>query len=152
MVIPLVINQRIITNETESATLSFTIDRAAPPVMVNNIRWFYSADFAPALFFSGFEYEEITNLANRTSVSTLIFSSDRLSLTIGNIVQARVEGEETDQGRYFLEATNEAGVGSSYIDVIVFGKNCQQCLYDFEVFNLHRLTNNCYSSIRSVYR
>ena len=115
-------------------------------MIVNNIRWFYSADFTP-LFANGFEFEEITSLANRTSVSTLMFSSDRLSLTIGNIVQARTEGEETDQGRYFLEATNEAGVSSSYIDVVVFGKYCQQCFYDFKVVNLHRCTSNCHFSI-----
>ena len=89
--------------------------------MFANIRWFYSPDFVE-LFTDSFQFQEITNLVNRTSVSTLMFSSDRLSLTIGNIVQARVEGEETDQGRYFLEATNEAGVNSSYIDLTVFGK------------------------------
>ena len=121
IVIPLTTDQRITTNETESVTLVFQINKAAPPVMVSSIRWFYSADFALSLFAAGFNSEEITNLANRTNESTLTFSSDRLSLTIGNIVQARTEGEETDEGRYFLEATNEAGVGSSYIDVIVFG-------------------------------
>ena len=124
-VVPQVNSRRIVINETESATLSFKINSAAPPVMVNNIRWFYSADFAPTLFANGFNFKEITNLANRTSISTLIFSSDRLNLTIGNIVQARVDDEETDQGRYFLQATNEAGVGSCYIDVVVFGKYCQ---------------------------
>ena len=91
--------------------------------MVNNIRWFYSANFAPSLFANGFEFQEITNRSSRTSMSTLTFSNNRLSLTIRNIVQARAEGEETDQGRYFLEATNEAGVGSSYIDLTVFGKH-----------------------------
>ena len=30
-------------------------------------------------------------------------------------------GEQTDAGRYILEATNEAGVDSSYIDVVVSG-------------------------------
>ena len=121
-VVPLVNGQMTATNATETTTLSFKINSAAPPVMVNNIRWFYSANFAPTLFANGFEFEEITSLANRTSVSILIFSSDRLSLTIVHIVQARVPGEETDQGRYFLQATNEAGVGSSYIDV---GEFCQ---------------------------
>ena len=90
--------------------------------MVTNIRWFYSADFAPSLSADGYEFQEITNLANRTSRSTLKFSDDRLNLTIRNIVQARAEGEETDQGRYFLQATNEAGINSEYIDITVFGK------------------------------
>ena len=124
-VIPQKKNQTITTNETESATLIFEIVNAAPPVKDFNIHWFYSADFAPTLFANDFTFEEITSLTNRTSASTLTFSSDRLSLTIANIVQARAEGEETDEGRYFLEATNEAGVDSSYIDVIVFGKFVQ---------------------------
>ena len=103
--------------------------------MVNNIRWFYSADFAPSLFANGFNFEEITSLTNQTSESTLTFSSDRLRLTIGNIVQAITEGEETDAGRYFLEATNEAGVGSTYIDLIVFGKYCR--CFECEIANLN---------------
>ena len=91
--------------------------------MVTNIRWFYSADFAPSLFTNGYYFEEITSISSRQKLpSILLFSEDRLSLTIWNIVQARVEGEETDQGRYFLLATNEAGVGSSYIDMIIPGE------------------------------
>ena len=67
--------------------------------------------------------EEITSLTNQPGLSsTYTFSDDHLSLTIDNIVQARVGGEPTDAGRYTLKATNEAGVGSSYIDVVVFGK------------------------------
>ena len=122
-VVSLVNNQRITTNETGSATLRFEILNDAPAVRVSNIRWFYSANFAPSLFANGYEFQEITGLPNRTSKSNLVFSSDRLSLTIGNIVQGRSEGEETDEGRYFLEATNEAGAGSSHIDVTVFGKH-----------------------------
>ena len=105
--------------------LSFRIDSAVPPVMVTNIRWFYSAGFVDT---DSNDFKEITNLATRTSVSTLTFSDDRLNLTIGHIVQARTEGEESDQGRYFLQATNEAGSGSSYIDLIVFGKVCLLCV------------------------
>ena len=59
---------------------------------------------------------------NRTSESTLEFTNGLLSLTIDNIVQARPGNPETDTGRYFLEATNEAGVDSSYINLVVFGK------------------------------
>ena len=121
-VVSLVSNQRTIANETGFATLKFEIFNAAPPVIVSNIRWFYSANFAPSLFANGFEFEEITSLTNQTSGSMLTFSSNLLTLTIENIVQARSEGEKTDEGRYFLEATNEAGVGSSYIDLIVVGK------------------------------
>ncbi len=119
----LAVNQRITVNESESATLSFSIEKASPVVMVSNIRWYYSANFALPLLASGFEFQEITNLTNRTSKSNLTFSSDRLSLTIGNIVQARIPGEETDAGRYFLQATNEAGSDNSYIDIAVNGKS-----------------------------
>ena len=121
-VISLPVNQRIIANESESATLSFIIENASPVVIVSNIRWYYSADFALSLSASGSEFQEITSLPSRTSKSTLTFSSDRLSLTIDNIVQARMTGEETDAGRYFLQATNEAGSDNSYIDIVVNGK------------------------------
>ncbi len=110
-------------NESESATLSFSIENASPVVMVSNIRWYYSANFASLLFASGSEFQEITSLTSRTSKSTLTFSSDRLSLTIDNIVQARMAGEETDAGRYFVQATNEAGSDNSYIDIVVNGKS-----------------------------
>ncbi len=118
-VISLDANQRITTNESESATLSFSIE---PVVMVSNIRWYYSANFALSLFASGSEFQDITSLPNRTSKSTLTFSSDCLSLTIDNIVQACMAGEETDAGRYFLHATNEAGSDNSYIDIVVNGR------------------------------
>ena len=45
-VTPLMTNQRIRTNETESAFLIFKIENAAPPVVDTTIRWFYSSDFA----------------------------------------------------------------------------------------------------------
>ena len=64
---------------------------------------------------------------NRTSESTLEFTNGFLSLTIDNIVQARPGNPETDTGRYFLEATNEAGVDSSYIDLVLFGKCIHTC-------------------------
>ena len=111
-------DQEIIANESESAVLSFRIDRAAPPVPVEDIRWFYSAGFS-ATPDGGMD---ITNLTSRTSVSTLLFSADLLTLTINNIVQARTAGEETDQGRYFLVAKHPAGDQFSYIDVVVNGK------------------------------
>ena len=119
----LAVNRRITANESESATLSFSIEKASPVVMVSNIRWYYSANFSLPLLASGFEFQEITSLTNRTLKSNLTFSSDRLTLTIGNIVQARIPGEETDAGRYFLQATNEAGSDNSYIDIVVNGKS-----------------------------
>ena len=125
-VIALVSNQRISANKSGSATLNFRIDRAHPHVDITNIRWFYS---------NGTITEEITLLTSRPGLSSnYTFSSDRLSLTINNIVQAIVGGEPTDAGRYIFEATNEAGLGSSYIDVVVSGKcvftmSCQYLLH-----------------------
>ena len=118
----------MIANESTSAVLSFRIDNAAPPVNTLNIRWFYSPNLPPTLFAEG-NFQEITNLMNRTSKSTLEFTNGFLNLTIGNIVQARPGNPETDAGRYFLEATNEAGVDSSYIDLVVFGKYMHPCGY-----------------------
>ena len=113
-VIPLGNSQRITAIEANSATLDFRIDRAFPPVKFFNIHWFYS---------NSSTREEITSLTNRPGLSSnYTFSNDRLSLTVANIVQAREGGDLTDAGRYTLEATNEAGVGSSYIDIAVFGK------------------------------
>ncbi len=122
-VLSLTVDQRITANESGSATLTFSIENASPVVMVSNIRWYYSADFASSLFASGAEFQDITTLTNRTSQSTLTFSNDRLSLTIDNIVQARMAGDETDAGRYFLQATNEAGDDNTYIDIVVEGKS-----------------------------
>ncbi len=69
---------------------------------------------------------EITGLTNRTSVSTLTYSSfqnNEISLTASNIVQAvDTQQPETDQGRYFLVASNPAGRNVDYIDIVVFGK------------------------------
>ena len=114
----------VIGNETMSVTLQFRIDHAAPPVMLSGLRGFYSATASNNI--SDPNVMEITNLRNRTTESRLVvsFSSDGLffNLTVENIVQARVEGEETDAGRYFLQATNPAGVSIAFIDLIVYGK------------------------------
>ena len=122
VVVPLAPGQEVIGNETESATLSFRIDSAAPPVLLQDLRWFYAADFSsdPSV------RQDITNLTNRTTVSRLTFSEFTnmryINLTVSNITQRRSGiGGETDEGRYFLFATNPAGVHFSYIDLVVFG-------------------------------
>ena len=96
------------------AVLSFNITNAIPMVQISDIRWYYSANSE--------DFEDITDLMNRTSVSNLDLSPDRLTLKISNIVQAIGDVMETDQGRYFLNATNPAGERSNYIDVVVRGK------------------------------
>ena len=98
-------------------TLSFVITRAIPSVAVEDIQWLYSPDFSETPFGN----VAITNLTRRIPQSNYTFSPDLLSLTIRNIAQARTEGEPTDRGRYFLIATNPAGPGFSYIDLLVAG-------------------------------
>ena len=120
--VPLAPAQEVIGNESGSATLSFRIDEAAPLVLLQGLQWFYVANFGN----NPFAGQEITNLTNRTTVSTLT-SSDFdgmrfIDLTVSNITQQRRGiGGETDEGRYFLVATNPAGVHFSYIDLLVFG-------------------------------
>ena len=120
--VPLAPGQQVIGNELDSATLSFRIDEAAPPVLLQDLQWFYVADFGD----NPFAGQEITNLTSRTAVSTLTFSDfvdmRYIELTVSNITQQRrgIAGE-TDEGRYFLVATNPAGVRFSYIDLLVFG-------------------------------
>ena len=122
IVVSLAPGQEVIGNESDSATLSFRIDEAAPPVLLQGLRWFYVADFGN----NPFAGQEITDLTNRTTVSTLTISDfdgmRYINLTVSNITQQRRGiGGETDEGRYFLVATNPAGVQFSYIDLLVFG-------------------------------
>ena len=122
--VPLAPGQEVIGNETGSVTLSFRIGSAAPPVLLEGLRWFYTPDLSINDPFAG---QEITNLMNRTTESRLTFSDytnmQYINLTVSNIVQQRSGiGGETDEGRYFLVATNPAGVNFNYIDLLVFGK------------------------------
>ena len=121
LVVPLV--SEVIGNESMNATLQFRIDNAAPPVLLSGLRWFYSDNFASNT--SDVRVEEITNLTNRTSDSQFMtaFSSDGayFNLTVVNIVQERLGGEDTDEGRYFLRATNPAGISLAFIDLVVYG-------------------------------
>lgn len=105
--------------EDEMVILTFNITRAIPNVMVGDIRWIYSPDFSETP--SGTGNVDITNFTNRTEKSTYTFTPNLLSLTIRDIAQARQEGEPTDRGRYFFVATNPAGSGFSYIDLLVAG-------------------------------
>ena len=124
MVVPLAPNQRMTTNVSESATLSFRIDNAAPPVLTSDIRWYYTSR-APSADPDFGDFLDITNLTNRTSQSTLIYSEDLLTLEIGNTLN--VEGE-TDAGRYFLRVFNPAGESSSHIDLVILGKFLYRCM------------------------
>ena len=123
MVVPLTPSQRVVTNVSESAVLSFRIDNAAPPAMTSDLHWYYTASAPSGVAdFSSTDFQEITNLLSRTSTSSLSYSNDMLTLTVSGIVQALMMGEETDAGRYFLRASNPAGEDSSFIDLVVYGK------------------------------
>ena len=121
--------RQIIGNETGSVTLSFRIDNAGPPVLLQDLRWFYTPDLRINDPFAG---QEITNLMNITTESTLTFSDftdmQYINLTVSNIVQQREGiGGETDEGRYFLVAANPAGINFNYIDFLVYGKYICSC-------------------------
>ena len=68
---------------------------------------------------------EITNITNRILESRFVtpLSSDGINfnITVVNIAQERLGGEETDRGRYFLQATNPAGRSVAFIDLEVYG-------------------------------
>ena len=106
-----------------NATLQFRIDNADPRVLLSGLRWFYSEQRVDSL--SHGTVVEITNRTNRTSESRLVtsFSSDGVyfNITVVNIAQERLGGEETDRGRYFLQATNPAGSSVAFIDLEVYG-------------------------------
>ena len=116
---PVVVSLAVIRNDTEHATLAFRIDEAVPLVLLQDLRWFYTADLGS----DPYAGQEITNLSTQTTRSTLTFSDfvnmHYINLTISSAVQQRSRaGGETDQGRYFLVATNPAGVSFGYIDLL----------------------------------
>ena len=118
------LNQRVVGSHSESALLSFHIDNAAPPVLISDIRWYYTANTASGTpDFASEDFMDITNSTSRTSKSMLTFSEDLLTLNVSNIVQALLVGDETDAGRYFLRASNPAGRNNSFVDLVVFGKS-----------------------------
>ena len=137
----------MIGNESMSATLQFRIDNADPRVMLSGLRWFYSERFADDISDDG--VEEITNMTTRTTGSEFVtsFSSDGtyFNITVVNIQQDRLGGEDTDEGRYFLQAINPAGVSVDFIDLIVFGKH-SFCCKMFIIVLPFRTSPNYYSS------
>ena len=105
-------DQMITTSLGTTATLTFIISDAVPPVQSSQIQWIYSSAFSPTP--SDGSNVDITGLTSLNSSSQFTFSNNLLTLTINNIVPA-------DEGRYFLTTTTVAGVAYSYIDVIVQG-------------------------------
>ena len=112
----------VIGDESESVALQYKIKNAVPSVTLNGLRWYYS----PNTNFSDPSIIELTNLQNRTTHSQLnfSFSSDGtlFTLQVINITLGYREGDETDLGYYFLQATNLAGTSTAFINLTVFGK------------------------------
>ena len=102
--------------EGNSATLQFSIARASPPVQPTGIRWFFQPTGAN-------NAEDITQ---RNSLpdgsSTLAYSDNRLSLTVGEITQQ-------SGGLFTLSATNPAGTASNSTNLITEGKRTRSHYY-----------------------
>ena len=138
MVVPLISDQQVFANVSESVVLSFRVDNVTLSD-ISGLHWYYSSDFTVSSpDFNSNNLQEITSLANRTSRSLLAFSDNLLSLSIINIVHDNTR-RETDSGRYFLRAMNFLGENSSFIDLVILASpiiiTSPQDQYVFENIN-----------------
>ena len=113
----------VIGNETARAVLNFRIEQAAPLVLLQGLRWFYSPSTDTACCEG---LEEITGLTNRTTLSRFTFSEfngTEVSLTVSNLVgSGSITPGESDMGNYFLLVENPVGSNFAFITLIVFGE------------------------------
>ena len=93
--------------EGQSITLIFTITNDDPLVQVNNIQWEFGTVDITELLMTDEQYE---------------LSADSLSLIINNVSLS------ADQGIYTLSATNEAGIRSASIEIIIESKCMCVCV------------------------
>ena len=102
--------EEVVALEGGYATLQFSIESAYPPVQLSGIRWYFQP--------TGANYSiDITQHATLPgNSSTLVYSNDSLSLTIGQITRQA-------DGRFMLSATNSAGTTSNSTNLIVEGKS-----------------------------
>ena len=102
--------EEVVALEGGSATLQFSIESAYPPVQLSDIRWYFQP--------TGANYSiDITQQATLPdSSSTLVYSNDRLSLTIGQVTRQA-------DGQFMLSATNSAGTTSNSTYLIVESKS-----------------------------
>ena len=116
-------NSTLVAVEGGDVTISFQVFDAIPPVLPWDLQWLYFSSFPPTPYGGG--GEDITNVSNRTLTSSFSFSafvnSTSISLTISNVLLQGSLGGLTDEGRYFLVATNPAGSSFDYADVTVQG-------------------------------
>ena len=89
------VNSSLLGVVYRNITINFTILRASPEVLLDNIRWTFTNT-------SGITTDITTTM---TSGINHMFTSDLLQLTITNI-------SRMDEGNYTLTATNPAGVNS----------------------------------------
>ena len=112
VVVPEEGDRHIISIEDTETIIRFDIINAAPDVTPQDIQWTFSSKFTKDPFN---ETQDISGLQTRVGDSKYTYSMNNRSLTINGINQ-------TDEGRYFLIATNPAGVHYNHIDIIVHGK------------------------------
>ena len=111
----------LVAVEGGNVTISFVVKDAIPPVQPRNLMWFYSSSFLPTPDGG----VNITNTTGRTQISSFSFSAfanSTVSLTITNIVVRGPGGGQSDEGRYFLVASNPAGFSFGFVDVRVQGR------------------------------
>lgn len=85
-----------------NATIKFALSNASPPVLTDNIRWYFQT------------VSEIRDITFSTD-ERLSLSDNRLTLVVDGITEA-------DEGEYIIRATNEAGTGSNFVVISVVGK------------------------------
>ena len=126
-------DHHIISIENTPTTIQFLINEAAPDVIANDIHWIYSEAFTIS------PYEE-GNIDITDSDTIYSYSADNRQLHISAI-------NESNEGRYFIIASNPAGVEYSYIDIIVHGQY-RECI-NYTLISLY--IEMCVCIIYSVY-
>ena len=102
--------EEVVVLEGGSATLQFSVESAYPPVQLSDIRWYFQPTEA------NYSIDVTQQATLPGSSSTLVYSNDSLSLTIGQITRQA-------NGRFTLSATNSAGTTSNSTNLIVEGKS-----------------------------
>lgn len=104
-------DRHIISVEATSTDLHFIIDDAIPDVSPDGISWYFSTSFTEL---SPDDASDITDITGDKAPSRYTYSADARSLTISNMNQ-------TDEGRFYIVASNPAGIDFNHIDIIVYG-------------------------------
>ena len=92
------------TSLQQNITLNFSVAKATPAILPENVSWFFN--------FSSSPYLTRPLLPNQR----IIFSSDRLSVTLIDVVVI-------DTGSYTIRVDNGVGVAEVVLQLIVTGKS-----------------------------